>query len=262
MPHAIMKVNRLKQMEQYIFDKEFVTIQELCQQFNIHPNTARSDIRELVEKGVAQKRYGGVSCAATNLPLSFNEKQQKNMPSKKRIGQLAMQLLDEDDVIFVDAGTTTLMLFQNALSLPQHLTIITNNLDLINWAYHSSDYTVFCLPGKMNRQLNAFASLETIDSLKAYTIRKAFIGTSGISAKGDLTSTSNIDAKLKRTAVEVSDTVILMADSHKVGNVGMFNFTSLDQVNCWVCDEYNNDIVALAHEHNTRLLTYTNKLLN
>ncbi len=258
----MVRAARLKQIEQFIIEREFVTIDELCQKFDIHPNTARSDIKELVDKGVAQKRYGGVSCASSVLPMSFDEKQQKNMPSKRKIGQLATKLLDEDDVIFVDAGTTTLMLFQNAITLPRHLTIITNNLDVINWTYQSTDYTVFSLPGKLNRQLNAFASLETIESLKAYKIHKAFIGTSGVSPKGELTSTSNIDAKLKRTAIDISDAVILMADSQKINHSGMFNFASLDMVDCWVCDKSTNDIVALSQKHNTRLIEYDEILSN
>lgn len=66
-----MKSVRLMQLEQYITDREFVSIEEICDKFNIHPNTARSDIKELVARGVAQKRYGGVTYSTANLPISF-----------------------------------------------------------------------------------------------------------------------------------------------------------------------------------------------
>ena len=251
-----MKAVRLKQMEQFISDREFATVKELCDRFKIHPNTARADIKELVEKGIAEKRYGGVAYVTSRLPVSFFERQRKNTLSKERIGQTATSLLNEDDVIFVDSGTTTLMLFKNAEKLPKHLTIITNNIDVLIWTSRNTEYTVFVLPGKVSRRLNALASLETIESLKSYNIKKAFIGARGISLKGELSSTSSIDAKIKSTVIKVSKTVILMADSTKIDQSEIFNFASLDDVDYWVCEKSTEKTKTLAQKNNIKLLEY------
>lgn len=252
-----MKATRLKEMEQYIINKKFATIDELCQKFNIHPNTARSDIKELVEKGVAQKRYGGVASVSSNQLVSYEERQRYNAPSKKSIGCAAAEILEEDDVIFVDAGTTTLMLFQEEQELPEHITVITNNLDVISWVVRNKNYPVFVLPGKVNKRLNAVASIETIESLKTYNIKKAFIGTRGISYKGELTSTSSIDAKLKSTAIEVSESVILMADSHKLNQTTLFNFSSLANIDYWACERVDEKLTGLCEEMNVKILCKT-----
>lgn len=249
-----MKATRLKEMERYIVEKKFVTIAELCKEFEIHPNTARSDIKELVEKGVAQKRYGGVACVATNLLISFDERQQHNAESKEAIGRAAARLLEEDDVIFVDAGTTTLMLFLAAEGLPRHITVISNSLEVISWVVRNTEYTVFVLPGQVNRRLNAFASLETIESLRAYNINKAFIGARGISHKGELTSSSSLDAKLKSTAIEISNTVVLMADAQKLNQTTLFNFSSLAHIDFWACETTNHEIEELAERMNVKIL--------
>ena len=39
-----MKDIRLMQMERYLSEVGYATIQQLCEKFEIHPNTARSDI--------------------------------------------------------------------------------------------------------------------------------------------------------------------------------------------------------------------------
>lgn len=249
-----MKSVRLMQLEQYITDREFVSIEEICDKFNIHPNTARSDIKELVARGVAQKRYGGVTYSTANLPISFRERQEKNIQAKRSIGLTASQLLNEDDVIYVDAGTTALMLFLAAKSLPKRLTVITNNLDVVAWAARNTDYTVFVLPGKVNRQLNALASLETIDSLSAYNIKTAFLGTRGVSLKGELSSTSNIDAKLKMTVIALSERVVLMADYQKINQTAMFKFASMSSVDYWACEVNNEEVRGLADKFNTLLV--------
>lgn len=251
-----MKAFRLKQMEQFISECEFATVKELCNKFKIHPNTARADIKELVEKGIAEKRYGGVAYVTSKLPVSFFERKRKNPLYKERIGETAASLLNEDDVIFVDSGTTTLMLFRNQEKLPKHITVITNNLDVLNWTARNTEYTVFVLPGKVSRRLNALASLETIESLKSYNIEKAFIGARGISLKGELSSTSSIDAKIKSTVLEVSKTVILMADSTKMDQSAIFNFASLDDVDCWVCEKSTDKIKTLAIKNNVELLEH------
>lgn len=251
-----MKDVRLKQMEQYIIEREFATIEELCDKFQIHPNTARSDIKELVEKGVAEKRYGGVAYSTSSLPISFFERKQKNALSKERIGQTAAGLLTEDDVIYVDSGTTVLNLFKDISELPKRLTIITNNLDVLAWTSRSTEYVIFALPGKVGRNLNALASLETIDSLKSYNIQKAFIGTRAISQNGELSSTSNVDAKIKSTAIDVSQIVVLMADSKKMNQTETFRFATLEDIDYWVCDEATEEIKGLVQKSNTKLLEY------
>lgn len=249
-----MKSMRLKEMELYLAEKKTATIEEVCEKFEIHPNTARADIKELAERGVVQKKYGRVDYIATNPQISFMERQHRNQTEKAAIGRAAAKLLVEDDVIFVDAGTTTLMLFQDGIQLPKNLTVISNNLDVISWVVRNTEYTTFVLPGKVNRKLNAFASLETIESLKTYNIKKAFIGTRGISVKGELTSTSSIDANLKRTAIEASETVILMADSQKISQTALFNFSSLSEIDCWACEQSTDEIRALAEKMNIKLI--------
>ena len=71
-----MKDIRLMQMERYLSEVGYATIQQLCEKFEIHPNTARSDIKELIERGVAEKKYGGVGYTSTKLPESNNIIQQ------------------------------------------------------------------------------------------------------------------------------------------------------------------------------------------
>ena len=241
-----MKDIRLMQMERYLSEVGYATIQQLCEKFEIHPNTARSDIKELIERGVAEKKYGGVGYTSTKLPEGYYEQRREtNKKSKESIGYKALALLEEGDIIFVDGGTTTSLLFEFISEMPKHLVIITNNLDVINKAFLNSDFTIYILPGKGNRELNSFVSTETIDSLKSYNVNKAFIGAKGI------------DVKLKKTAIEISQTVILMADSQKLNNSGIVNFSSLDKVDYWVCDKNTEEICELARKHNVKLVEST-----
>lgn len=241
-------------MEQFIVEKKFSTIEEISATFHIHPNTARADIRELVERGVVQKRYGGIEYVAPNLQISFNERRMKNISAKKEIGRKAAALLEEDDIIYVDTGSTAIQLLQVDTPLPKRLTVISSSLDVLQSVAANTDYTLFALPGQLNRQINAFVSLETIESLKTYNVNKSFIGVRGISVKGELSSASGIDAKVKSTAIDIGQTIVLMADRQKTEQTALFNFSTLSKIDYWVCDESTPAIEALAQNHNFKLI--------
>lgn len=250
----VMKTVRLKQMEQYIAKHNFVSINELCEVFDVHKNTVRAYVNELADQGIIEKTYGGVSYKTYKLPTSFEERSIVDVDSKKTIGRLAAELLEEEDVIYADSGTTVSMLFENPAILPEHLTVITNNLFVINWCLKNTEYTVFSLPGKADRELNCFASLETIESLRTYNFRKAFLGIRGISGKGDLSSASPIDAKLKGTVLSISQQSILLAGADKLGKPAMLNFANMDAVDVWVCDRSTEAVSRLASGSNVKLI--------
>lgn len=51
-----MKLMRIKEMEEYILTNGTVSLDELCQVFNVSKNTVRRDINKLTEKGVIKKK--------------------------------------------------------------------------------------------------------------------------------------------------------------------------------------------------------------
>lgn len=241
-----MKNIRIREMERYIYEHEYVTINELSEKFSIHINTVRTYINELASRGIVDKKYGGVSYKSYRLPTSYDERLKMNVNEKSDIGRMAATLLQEEDVIYIDAGTTTPMLFQAAQELPKRLTIITNSLAVINWCFDCSNYDFFVLPGKIDRELHGFASLETIESLQTYNIQKAFLGCRGIKNNGDLSTGSPIDAKLKETILRVSKCCILMASSDKVDHSSVLNFSNLREFDYWVCDRNDGAAKKLA----------------
>lgn len=251
------KEERLRKIERLVAEQNYVSVEDLCKAFSVHINTIRSDINELVQMGLVEKAYGGVRSKKEKLPTSFDERQIVNPDSKRIIGELAAQFLEEDDVVYLDSGTTVQMLL-HAPNLPKRLTIITNSLPVINCLVSHPEYNVFVLPGNLRGDLNNFVSLETIDSIQTYRIQKAFMGVRGISENGDLLSASHIDVKLKKTVFEISSTIILMADSEKINHPGILHYANLRDCHYWVADMDNERIKQMVIESNVKLITPAN----
>ena len=96
-----MRAERLNEMEQYILGKETVSLEDLCDQFDISMNTVRRDISELLDRGNIRKVYGGVSSTLINRPVGFSVRKQKNSEAKHVIGQLASKLVSDGSSIFL-----------------------------------------------------------------------------------------------------------------------------------------------------------------
>ena len=251
----MLKAERLEKMEKYISERSFVTLNELCDLFLVHKNTVRADINELEKKGVLVKKYGGVSYKGNKVPTSYEERTSLGTKSKEVIGRLAASILSEDDVIYVDSGTTAAMLFQDASALPERLTVITNNLGVINRCFElEADYQVYTLPGKLEKQLNCFTGVETIESISNFNLSKVFLGCRGISLTGDLTTASLVDAGIKKALIGNGNIKVLMASSDKVGNPSAFNFGQMADVDIWVCDERTEYIKDIQGQTRVKLI--------
>jgi DeoR family transcriptional regulator, myo-inositol catabolism operon repressor len=238
-----LRVIRLKQMQNYIAENGFVTIFQLCEKFGISKNTVRADISELADKGVVQKKYGGVATIEQNVVVSFTERQSTNMDEKERIGMRAAQLLEENDVICIDSGTTAACIMRAAGTFPPNITVITNNLSAIQEAAKYPNISVIVLPGRLERKTNSFVGVETIEAVKQYNFTKSFLGTTGISFSGGLTNSTSIEAKVKSEIIRNSKDCYLMACTYKIGQSNMVNFADISQFSGWICDPQNQDTV-------------------
>ena len=61
-----MRTQRIDLIEKYIMQEKSVTLDALCEKFNVSKNTIRRDIDSLAEKGVIRKVYGGVTAVSAS----------------------------------------------------------------------------------------------------------------------------------------------------------------------------------------------------
>ncbi len=245
-----MKSIRIKQMEQYILEHDLVSMEDLRQKFNISINTVRLDVAQLASKGVIRKVYGGVCSNQKGNLIPFEERQAKNIQGKIAVGKAAAKLVTDGDIIYIDSGTTTMYLMEY-LTECSNVTVITNNLNVINRSIPILNVTVICLPGTFERKTNSFASADTARALEKYNIRKAFMASSGITENGMVTNASPLEYEIKKAALENSREAYLMIDSTKFGRSGMLTYSDLSEMDRIIVDEnVNPGLLSLLEKKN------------
>lgn len=249
-----MKENRRKYMGELIAQRRSMTMQELCDYFEVSMNTIRADVAYLVSTGAVQKVYGGVQAVDQKQAPLFTSRLMQHTFQKQRIAAKAQQLIEDGDIIFVDAGTTTMHLI-DYLDPRKHVTIITANLPVIQKAYDHENVELIVLPGTINRRTNSISGVCALEFLGRYQFNKAFMGVTNVSEDGRLNTSTYMEYEIKRNALLQSRKSYLLVDSAKFGAMGLMSYGKLDSMDAIITDSECPDFVrAYCKERNVPII--------
>lgn len=234
-----MKENRIQEIKDYILENQRASIDDLCSIFAVSKNTIRRDINELERQKVIRKVYGGIVLNDKKTTEPFESREEKNTNAKQAIAKLASGLVENNDIIFIDSGTTTMHMIQYLAEIP-NLTIITNNLNVISSSLNYPNLNVICIGGTLFRTTNSFVDMDVVNSLKKYNISKAFMASTGISIAKGITNSSSFEYDCKKYIVDTCDQIILLADNTKLGQVSLTTYCDLKDIHIFVTDKQPN----------------------
>lgn len=253
-----MKVKRISEEEAYIQQKRYVTIDELCEKFDVSMSTMRRDLDILTQKGKIIKNYGGISSAQQGEDvgrLPFNQRGALMLKEKKRIAKAAAVLIHDGDYIFIDSGSTVCHLVDYIKD--RRVTILTNNLDFIIRALPYPNLQIIVFSGILNRDYYSFTSVDdgNAEILKSFNFTKAFMAATGITVQYGIMNSLLTDNRLKVAAVERAQEVYLLADHTKFGRVTIKSYGKIGQMSAIITDQpAPPDIGQCAREEGCRII--------
>ena len=217
---------------EHIRQNKSVTLTELCELLNASESTVRRDLTALDERGLIKKVHGG---AISTDERSFNSVE-RDVDSKSKlfteektaIARYAASLIDDGDLVFIDAGTTTEKMID---FLPDKNVIFVTNAFVHAKKLAQRGFKVYIPAGEIKVTTEAIVGAECVSSLQSYNFTKCFIGANGISLSSGVTTPDRNEASVKTAAVQNSQTVYILADHSKFGQVSSITFTQLGRVN-------------------------------
>ena len=106
-----MKIDRINRIHELLKSVHNISINDLCDTFQVSKNTIRRDIAELEQQGLIKKVYGGIVLAEpSGSPEPFASRESRNADAKKQIARMAADFVHDGDVISVRGkgkGTVT-----------------------------------------------------------------------------------------------------------------------------------------------------------
>ena len=203
--------------------------------------------------GTIKKVYGGV-VATENLLLTFENTKFYNQDKKIQIGSKAAGLINENDIVFIDSGTTTCQMLpyvDNELSF----TLLTNSLDVINAASTMPNVRLIIIGNTFKRKTRSFIGIDNETLIQHYNINKAFMAATGISLTNGLTNSDIMEYRIKKLISDKSKELILLADDSKFDHSTLLTYSPLKDVNTLITNKnVPQDYIDFFKENNITLV--------
>ena len=236
---------RQENIRKYIEKQDIVSIrelQELCPQVSLM--TIHRDLDALEEAGVVTKFRGGARAVHQASEAIFDVRMRENSAGKTRIAEKALSLIEPGGAIFLDAGTTSLLL---ARMFPDvSLSVITTAPGIALELCRLPNPAITLCCGTLHRRNFSLAGQNTLDMLQHMNIDTAFIGVSGCSAEAGFTCGTEDDMRVKKLVIEKARRSVLLCDKTKFDRLMPYTFCEIGEPDVLICDETPPEAVVKA----------------
>ena len=204
--------------------------------------TIRSDLRELELKNLIKRTHGGATLIQNTIQdtswfdPSYNKRIEINRDLKVKIGRTVSKLIEDEDTIMIDDGSTTLEVVKH-LPDEKKITIITNGLNICLELRKRPDINILSVGGFFNKTDLSFNGKIAEQTTKKLHATKAILGATGISVSHGITTPEEEKAELKKIMIENSTEVIIVADHTKLEKVSLLTVCEISKITTLVTDD-------------------------
>jgi DeoR/GlpR family transcriptional regulator of sugar metabolism len=248
-------IERQESIVRFIEKNQRISVEQVCEEFSISMATARRDLEALAEQGKIQRVHGGAIATRQAPPeQAALERVSDQSEDKQRIGQLAAQLVNNGETVFLGSGTTVLEVARH-LKDRRDLTVITNSLLVVNLLANHANITMIMLGGMLRRSELSLIGHLTEQALTDIRADKVILGVRAIDATQGLMNDYIAETMTDRAILGIGREVIVVADHTKCDRVSTVLLAPPTAMHVLVTDsQVPEDFVAALQAQNIRVL--------
>ena len=212
-----------------------VSIHELIEEFQMSEPTIRNDLRTLQKENLITRTHGGALSINKNYEKSYDTRETINNSLKTLVGKSAVQFISENDVIYLDAGSSVFSMIEFLLR-DFHLTVITSALHIANALTNFDNIEVHITGGLLNKRLNELYGPKTIDEINKIKVHKAFISISSFDPQIGIFENHILSSETKKAILDRSFENYVLADSTKEDGFGLTKISNWDKIHTFIVD--------------------------
>jgi DeoR/GlpR family transcriptional regulator of sugar metabolism len=201
--------------------------------------TVRRDCEELARLGRIIKTIGGIQQAHAPASLyegAVRERISTNRAEKQAIAAKAIDLIPNDQTIFIDGSTTNLALAKLIADRRTGLTIVTNSA-LTCLELSKSRNTIIGIGGEYDPITLSFVGAQAEDMAKSFFVDQAFFSTKGFLVADGTYESAVANFRIKQIMAERAVEIILLVDHTKFGRRALSKVLDISQIQQVVTDE-------------------------
>ena len=228
--------DRRKKILEMLNQNGSVRVAELSRVFNTSEVTIRTDLADMEYKGLLIRVHGGaVSSYKPYYNMSLNQRISTNQAEKEIIAKKIAAMIEDNDTIMLNSGTTTLLVFR---AIPQNLNlnIVTNSISIALEGTLNPNFNIILLGGLVNSKYQFTFGDDAIRQLKSYHADKLILSVDGIDSEYGFSTYYDKEAEIDRIMLQQSNVSIIAADHSKFCRCAFTKFSDLSVADYIVTD--------------------------
>jgi DeoR family transcriptional regulator of aga operon len=215
-----------------------VTVRDLVERFSISAVTARGDLDALSSNGTAVRSHGGaVRRLEANQDYPLRLKETLHHVEKVRIGRAAAELVQSNETIILDSGTTTAEVARHLKSRKlQSITVITNALNVASELMDARGIAVIMIGGLLRPVSGSFVGPQAETMLKELHADRLFLAVDGFDLEIGPSTPDVFEAQLNGLMMRISKEVNVVADFSKLGRRSVSRIGPLERIHRLITD--------------------------
>lgn len=238
------RADRLAAIVACLESRQSLDVETAMRMFNASSATIRRDFSTLVTAGRAMRGPNEVrrfvrQGMGVDQPVAMREVTMRK--EKDAIGRCAAALLRNEDVVFIDGGTTMHCMVRHFASLKLHvITTCIRIANLLNELRQDNSNLEVVMPGGiLLAQSYVLYGPHTCSYLELYAAKWAFIGVNGTDGTS-LYSVNEFISSTQRAMIANSERTVLLADHTKFGRLSMVRTAELDERFILITDNHES----------------------
>jgi len=232
------RADRLSEILQVLSNDGAADVGALAARLGVSEATVRRDLQLLEEQRMLARTHGGAVASDVMYELPLRYKAARHQAEKGRIAREAAARVADGSVVGLTGGTTTTEVAR-ALLERQGLTVVTNALNIAGELAIRSELKLVVTGGTARPESYELVGPLAERALDDMNLDIAIVGVDGIAPAEGLTTHHEVEAHTNRTMLDRARTVVVVADSSKLGLVAFARICPLDAV-----DELITDVAA------------------
>ncbi len=233
----MLKQTRHDQILQLVKEKGSIETSELCKLFAITEMTARRDLDELARQGLVNRTHGGAILPIEDIQYErpFNTRLSMNTAAKEAVARSALHYVKDGQKLFFNSSSTVLRLVQ-LIDNSRQLLIATDTIRIADELNTRSQVSVIQIGGELKKNTLATSGYWAETMIRQFHFDTAILGVKAIDADGNLYCSNLLDRGIYDAVFSVTDQVILIADSSKLGRTDFVRFGNLQDIDRLITD--------------------------
>lgn len=224
----MLSEERHKLILEKVKNESVVYLNDLVKYLNTSESTIRRDLIALDKAGLLKKVHGGATAlkdiSVNTLDDIVENRKSLNMEEKFKIAKYAASLIKDNDLVYLDAGTTTELMI-NFINNTKAI-FVTNGIvharNLIK-----KNCTTYILGGELKLSTEAIVGAETVKSLRKYNFTKGFFGANGVDLERGFSTPDIKEAMVKEEALIRSKKRYVLCDKSKFDEISSITFADI-----------------------------------